>query len=447
MKRLLLLTFGSVFLIQGCVQDILEGDQVDFQLESAIRATSPTGLDYFILPQSNDFAAIPQDPKNPLTEEKVQLGQFLFFETGLGVEPMQPVGMQTYSCSSCHIPSADFKSGRKQGIGDGGVGFGFNGESRIKNEAYEEFEMDVQGVRPLNVLNLAFSAKNTLWNGQFGATGANEGTEDMWGVLDERTATNHLGYEGDVATIIEALDIHRLIISKEVLDDLGYTSYFDAIFPEFPEDKRYTRETASLALAAYLRTLMTTEAPFQRWLKGDLLALSEQEKRGALLFFTDANCTSCHSSPAFSATKFFAVGVNDLNMQVSFNEGPATNQRNSGRGGFTGKEEDMFKFKVPTLYNLDGTPFYFHGSSKRSIREVVEYFNKAVPENPNVPKERIAAEFKPLYLTEEEIDDMVAFLQYGLKDRNVERYQPSSLPTGSCFPNADWKSRRDLGCE
>ena len=107
----------------------------------------------------------------------------------------------------------------------------------------------------------------------------------------------------------------------------------------------------------------------------------------------------------------------------------------------------MFKFKVPTLYNLQGTPFYFHGSSKRSLEEVVEYFDRAIPENPEVPQEQIATEFKPLNLTEEEKADLVAFLRFSLQDPTVEKFMPSSLPSGNCYPNADDLSRRDIGCE
>ena len=100
-----------------------------------------------------------------------------------------------------------------------------------------------------------------------------------------------------------------------------------------------------------------------------------------MLFFGKANCSNCHSEPNLGSPRFFALGVNDMHMIPSFNRNPA-DKKNLGRGGFTLNEEDMFKFKVPQLYNLKGTPFYFHGSSKRSIKQVVEYFNLAIPENP-----------------------------------------------------------------
>ncbi len=450
MNKLYLLAIlsATMTIMAACVSDTIEGDRVDLDLMQAVSNSAPSNtLDYYVLPGHTDLAALPQDPRNPLTREKVELGKFLFFETGMGIVPENEAGHGSYSCASCHVPAADFKPGRKQGIGEGGFGFGFRGESRVKHSEYIEDEMDVQGIRPLSVLNVTFSAENTLWNGSFGSGGANLGTEDIWGVFDEATDLNHLGYQGLETQNIEGLKIHRLLMTPELADDMGYTSYFDKAFPEFEGEERYSNITTSLAISAYLRTLTTSEAPFQKWLRGNTSAMSTQEKRGALLFFGDANCISCHTSPAFSAVRFFALGVNDLDHQVSFKEGPETAKKNLGRGGFTGREEDLYKFKVPHLYNLQGTQFYFHGSSKRSIEEVVEYFDKAVPENPNVPQEALAADFRPLNLSDQEKADLVAFLKFGLQDPTVMKYAPEALPSGNCFPNADWKSRREIGCE
>ena len=325
LKKLHILAMASTALLWSCVADTIQQDRLDLTLEEHLRSTSPEGnIAYYILPESEDLANLPQDPRNPLTAEKVELGSFLFYETGMGIIPKNIEGMESYSCSSCHVPSADFKPGRRQGIGEGGFGFGYKGESRVKHSSYEEEEMDVQGIRPLNVLNVAFSAENTLWNGSFGSTGINKDFEDIWGVIDEATELNHLGYQGLETQNIEGLDVHRMLMTPELAEKLNYTHYFDQAFPDFPEEERYNNLTTSLAISAYLRTLVTTEAPFQKWLKGDKSAMSNEEKRGAILFFSDANCYSCHSNPAFSAVKFFALGVNDLDDQISFNEGPET---------------------------------------------------------------------------------------------------------------------------
>ncbi len=432
----------------SCTSDTIEGDQLDLSLQNVIKQAAPAGrLDHFVLGEYTDLASLPQDPLNPLTEMKVELGSFLFFETGLGTVPKKEEGLQSYSCSSCHVPLADFKPGRMQGIGEGGEGIGYLGEARVKHSAYEEGDMDVQGIRPLTVLNVAYSAENTLWNGSFGSAGANEGTEDVWGVIDEATELNHLGYQGLETQNIEGLNIHRMLMTPELAEDLNYKEYFDSAFPDVAEADRYSNLTVSLAISAYLRTLTTSKAPFQDWLRGDMQAMSVSEKRGAMVFFTKGNCSSCHTGTALSATKFFALGVNDLDQSVSFQENEKTMKKNLGRAGFTGLDEDLYKFKVPTLYNLQGTSFYFHGSSKRSLEEVVEYFDQGIPENPRVSSDLVARDFKPLGLTDQEKADLVNFLEFGLQDNDVLRFMPTSLPSNNCFPNADEQSRKELGCQ
>ena len=145
--------------------------------------------------------------------------------------------------------------------------------------------------------------------------------------------------------------------------------------------------------------------------------------------------------------EFQAVGVKNL-FQSGYEvfRTDASDARNFGRGGFTKRAEDMHKYKVPQLYNLKDVGFYFHGASKQSLRSVVEYFNRAVPENPDVPQSQISEFFKPLNLTSEEIDLVTAFLSDGLFDPNLERYMPSKTMSGLCFPNNDTQSKLDMGC-
>ena len=436
-------TLALALLIGACAKDKL-ANPLDVRLEKQIKAVAPDGtLEHYVLPETGDLDALPQGVGNPLTPQKVALGRFLFFETGLALDAMKEEGKGTYSCATCHVPSAGFMPGRMQGIADGGIGFGDNGESRTKMDTYLETELDVQEARPLSLLNVTY-VQNTSWSGQFGAHGVNEGTEEVWD-LDEVTEINHLGLDGLESQNIEGLELHRMVVNKEVLDSLGYTSLFDTVFPDFPEEERYTKMTASFAISAYIRSLVTDRAPFQRWLKGDEQAMTEAEKRGALVFFSKAGCFRCHKGPALNAVEFYALGVKDLYDTGGFKTSPF-DKRNFGRGGFTQNEEDMYKFKVPQLYNMGDSPFYFHGSSKRSLREVVEYFNDAIPENDRVPASQIAPQFKPLYLTEQEIEDLTRFLENGLRDPDLDRYVPKEVPSGNCFPNNDYLSRQDLGC-
>ncbi len=148
-------------------------------LQTTLKAVAPDGnLDYFKLPNEQELDKIPQDENNKLTTEKVALGKLLFHETGLAIAPKNEMAMETFSCASCHFASAGFQAGRVQGIGEGGSGFGVNGEGRIPQLAiYTPEELDVQPVRSPSAMNGAYQDV-TLWNGQFGgAPGTNDGTE------------------------------------------------------------------------------------------------------------------------------------------------------------------------------------------------------------------------------------------------------------------------------
>jgi cytochrome c peroxidase len=399
------------------------------------------------MPESSELNKLPnQDKKNPITPAKVELGKLLFFETGLALEPKYNVSTGTYSCSSCHIPSKGFTAGRFQGIADGGLGFGLGGESRKINRLYTGKEVDAQGARPLPTINLTY-VTNALWAGSFGSFGVNTGTSSVW-KQDTLIEINFKGLEGLEANNQRALIVHRQVVNKQVTDKLGYTSLFNDAFPEIPVSTRYTRETAGMAIAAYQRTILTNRAPFQRWLKGEDDAMSEVQKKGAVLFFGKAGCVNCHKSPSFNSMEFQAIGTNHL-YQSGFDvfRTDAADRRNLGRGGFTYEEKDMFKFKVPQLYNLKEVGFYFHGASKRSIREVVEYFNKGVPENPGVPASQISSRFRPLQLSGQEISDLTEFLENALLDPDLERYVPGRILSGNCFPDNDYVSKVDLNCK
>jgi len=446
MKLRLLGILAASILIAACNQDKVYLDTPLDQLlaSSVVRASESNDVTHFILPESDDFASIPQDPRNPLTKEKVELGKMLFFETGIALSPTKEAGKKTYSCASCHVPSAGFRPGTEQGIADGGIGFGDNGENRGKLAAYRDFEMDVQSVRPLSVLNVAY-VENTTWNGRFGSTGVNVGTEDRWD-LNPELHVNEEGFAALETQNIEGLEVHRMEITEEVLDDYGYRTYFDQAFADDTDEERYSKRNAAFAISAYLRTLLTNQSPFQDYLKGDKEAMSEQEKRGALVFFSDAKCYHCHKEKNLGANEFYALGVNDLYQTgVAFNTSK-DDIRNLGRGEYSGKAADNHKFKIPQLYNLGDSPFFFHGSSKYDLKEVVEYFNEGIPENPDVPLEQIARQFKPLNLTDQQVEDLTVFLETGLRDPNLNRYVPERVLSGFCFPNNDLFSQIELGC-
>ena len=396
-----------------------------------------------ILPSENDLSAIPSDPNNPITEAKVDLGRFLFHETGLAENPNMEEGMHMYSCASCHHADAGFQSGVKQGIGEGGLGFGISGEGRHKDPQYLEEDLDVQPIRTPAALNVAFQDV-MLWNGQFGATGTNEGTEGSWTVGTPKEA-NNFGFQGIETQVIAGLDVHRLVIDADSILNSPYKDLFDEAFPNDPPENRYTKINAALAIAAYERTLLADKSPFQEWLKGDDDAMSDDETKGALVFFKEGRCYECHTGPGLNSMTFHALGMNDLaGDDINTVVDMATKK---GRGGFTGDPADDFKFKTPQLYNLRDVHFYGHGGSFETLKDIIEYKNNAIAENSDVPQNKLSSLFVPLNLSEEQIDKLVLFMENALYDNNLHRYVPEELPTGNCFPNADSMSVQDLGCE
>ncbi|MEO0404568.1 MAG: cytochrome c peroxidase [Bacteroidota bacterium] len=380
----------------------------DEPLKAALmEASNGVGINYFILPESDQYSLIPQDPQNPITDAKVQLGKLLFHETGIALDPKYvEEGMSTYSCASCHFAQGGFQANRQQGIGDGGIGFGMAGEGRVPNPMYAIDSLDVQPIRTPTAMNGAYQ-EVMLWNGQFGATGPNEGTEDQW-AMGTPIFNNNFGLQGLETQAIAGLSVHRLRVDEEVCQEISvYEGLFDVAFPDWPIETRYTLRTAGMAIAAYERTMMSNEAPWQDWLRGNTNAMSDSEKRGATLFFTKAQCGNCHTGPALNSMTFYGLGMSDLDGPGIYGNSP-DNSANLGRGGFTGNPADNYKFKTPQLYNLKDSPFFGHGGNFNSVREVVEYKNEAVPENESVPAVQLSELFVPLNLTEQEITDTVA---------------------------------------
>lgn len=443
-QKITLYCLASVFILftTSCSNDDNDYQKAEEDILQENITSLYGSLEALQLPLENDLNNIPSDPKNPLTPEKVALGKLLFHETGLALNPIKEIGTNTYSCASCHHSAAGFQSGNLQGIGEGGFGYGTKGETRHMSIDYLETDLDVQPIKSPSILNTAYQ-KVMLWNGQFGGTAENTGTESNW-TPNTPKEKNNLGFEGIEIQAIAGLGVHRLLIDIDFLENNGYKTMFDAAFPDTEESNRYSTINAGLAIAAYERIVLASKAPFQEWLRGDKNALSSNELKGANLFFGKAECYQCHSGPGLNKTGFYAIGMKDLDQNSSHILIDEATKK--GRGGFTGKTEDNYKFKIPTLYNLKDATNFGHGGSFTSIKEVIEYKNKAIPENSNVPESQLAKSFIPLHLTNEEINDLTSFVENALYDNNLNRYTPESLPSGNCFPNADSESKTDMDC-
>ena len=412
------------------------GPSLDEQLIDLITIDGQRPLSNFILPESDDFASIPQDPANPLTAEKVELGRLLFHETGLASNPIRSEGFGTYSCATCHFAESGFFGSLTQAIGEGGSGWSFDGKGRTIRRGYSVGELDVQHLRSPSVLNSAFQ-EVMGWAGTFGARGPNLGTEANW-LNDSPSEVNRLGYDGLESQAIASLRIHRMdrVDTSVVATNPDYLQRWATVFPGEPP----SLETIGLAIAAYERTLFATRAPFQRWLKGEQNAMADEEKRGALVFFGKAQCEVCHTGPALNQMQFYALGMPDME-----GVGEPEERELLGRGGFLQNSDENFKYKVPQLYNLRDTPTYGHGGTFNTLLEVMEYYNDGIPEV-ELPAGRLTNRFVPLDLTEEELIDLVLFVRDALRDPDLDRYLPASLPSGNCFPANDPQAQVDLGC-
>ena len=416
-------------------------------------STSTIGsYEEYILPESDDFDNIPQDPSNPITAEKVALGKLVYHETGITDGDI--AGMEgTFSCASCHNAQNGFKSGIRQGIGEGGVGF----DHRMIAAGVNPEDIDVQPVTSPTVLNTAFQ-EVMLWNGQFGnviAGNVNVGIDPdrhfTEGTPKEANLRNFAGLETQA---VAGLGVHRMGDTENSILRTNETyrqMFTDAYGVAEPDDML---EATALAVAAYERTILANQSPFQAYLKGDVDAMTAEEVSGAEVFFGKGNCHSCHNGPALSSPVgamadqvFMAVGFHDLDIWEDEIVGEVNQATKEGRGGFTGDNMEKYAFKVPPLYNLIDTTVFGHGASFTSVEEVVRYKVAATPQHPEVETTDLDYRFTPLDLDEEEIANLVAFLENSLHDPELMRYVPESLPSGNCPINNDEESRRDLGCD
>jgi len=179
-----------------------------------------------------------------------------------------------------------------------------------------------------------------------------------------------------------------------------YKKAFLQIFKEEP-----TQKNLSKALAVFQRTLETVNSPYDRYIDGDDNAISAEAKRGRMLFIGKANCNTCHSGEDFTADRFKSIGLYN---------GKELNDK--GRYEITGDSSQLGLFKVPGLRNIAITAPYMHNGMFKTLKEVVEYYN-----NPDAfvqdGKNRDLALDKPLQLSEQEVDDLVAFLETLTDDR------------------------------
>ena len=172
------------------------------------------------------------------------------------------------------------------------------------------------------------------------------------------------------------------------------------------------------AIAAFERTIISTNSAFDKYIAGDRNAMNAMAKKGLELFKGKARCIMCHNGPNFNDGSFHNTGLPETKT-LQTDSGCITARRFFGRGvGFekldkdygryliTKNESDKGKFKTPTLRDIVNTSPYMHNGFFYDLEEVIEYFNKGGGDDPN--KDKI---LEPLGLTDEEKQALIEFLK------------------------------------
>lgn len=251
---------------------------------------------------------VPTPVDNPTTPEKVALGRRLFFDPRLSAE-------NTMSCATCHQPERAFGDGLPRAR---------SGERTLARNTP-------------TVLNVAW-LPSYFWDG--------------------RTETLEAQSLGPIQSP-EEMNQDLAGLEQELAAVPDYVRQFQAAF-----GSGVSRDAIAKALAAYQRTLVAADSPFDRFLAGDRQALTPEARRGYELFLGDAGCVRCHHGPLLTDGKFHRLGIGRTDL---------------GRAAVTGKSDDRYRFRTPPLRNIADTAPYMHDGSLKTLDDVVQFYYRGVP--------------------------------------------------------------------
>ena len=388
-----------------------------------------------------------------------ETGRLLWFDTITGLN-------DDNSCAGCHSPTAGFSDTQSIAIGidnNGIVGPHRAGPRNLR--------------RSPMVINTAFYP-NLMWNSRFRAL-SGDPFDNRTGWLfpppeelslsdqphllvaqafippTERTEVAGFEFQGD-----------NDAIRDEVLNRLNsipaYRKLFGKVFPEVRAGAPITFEMFGLAIAEFEFTLTFANAPIDRFARGQRNVLSEDEKMGALLFFGEARCSLCHSvagasNEMFSDFQEHVIGVPQIAPLLTNNafDGDGANE-DFGREQVTGDPQDRYKFRTSPLRNVAVQPTFMHNGAFTNLEDAVRHHLNVVASaraytpagqdlapdlaGPTGPIEPVLARLDPILATpielnEDQIRQLIAFVENGLLDPraepdNLRKLVPGALPSG-----------------
>lgn len=317
---------------------------------------------------------------NPTTPAAIALGKQLFFDKRMSIN-------NTVSCATCHDPKRAYTDGRARGVG-------VTQEAGHRNSP--------------TVLNSCYQ-RRLMWDGRFEML---EGQAEF-PVLDA----------GEMG-------MNRQELVNRLNSIPGYVAQFMVVYGRQPCETDFCR-----AIASFERTLISKDEPFGRYLAGDADVLTDDGVRGALLFVglvgannhqavlshgkqyaqqyirhnfyqSKSGCAQCHNGPDYRDGSFHRTGV-------------AFQRTDDGLQVISDRDEDLKKFKTPTLLNVAETAPYFHDGSRTTLGEVVRFYNQGGVNDP-LRDRRI----RPLGMTLEEEQLLVNFLVGALQGEYPQVEEP-----------------------
>jgi len=209
-------------------------------------------------------------------------------------------------------------------------------------------------------------------------------------------------------------------LEDQVLKPIEDVNEMDLPLPEAAARVDLHPREISHALASYVRSILSGDAPFDRFVNGDRGALSTEQQAGLQIFRGKGNCTACHVGPTFTDERFHNTGIAWRGGQM----------QDDGRFAVTGKAEDRGAFKTPTLRDVARTAPYMHDGSLATLQDVVEFYDRGG--HPNL---QLDPELRPLRLSRDEKQALAAFL------RSLSGRSPGTGSTASCTCRNQHQSR------
>ena len=321
---------------------------------------------------------IPAD--NPMTEEGVELGRYLFYDGRLAGRTAVDSLM---SCATCHKQSHSFECGIDHPKFRGGKTFGLTG---IPTPHY---------MMPL--INLVWINEGYMWNGFVNENNTQCGGKYGVPKSEEFHCRN---IESFVWMMIVAPHEGYGSIEKS-LELIRQDSIYPPLFKKAFGTEEITIDRVGKAVAQFVRSLVSFNSKFDLFMRGEY-QLTESERRGFYLFSSESgDCFHCHGSPILPlwTTNLFMNNAKD-SVFVDRND----------YSYVTGNPADKGKYRVPTLRNVEFTAPYMHDGRFSTLDEVLEFYNSDLKRSPYVDPLMIGVNHGGMHLSEQELQDLKAFL-------------------------------------